>query len=314
MDLLIRRSTLILPINIPRFVEKAYLRGADAVMLDLEDAVPPAEKQAARQRIRDGLALVARGGAETFVRVNNDPALLTADLEASVHPGLQGICLPKTESAAQVAALDAGIADLERTRDLAVGQVEIALLIETPVGIMNLEAIAAASPRIKTISLGPEDYWMELGVEPSADGAELLYALSKIVTVSRASRISPLGLLGSIGNFRDLQVFERAATRARELGCVGASCIHPDQVAVLHWVFSPTPERVAHARRVVEAFEEGLSRGTASVSVDGAMVDPPVYRRARRILDHALAIAEVERRKTDALARTLHEGTVKHPG
>ncbi len=146
MDLLIRRSTLILPINIPRFVEKAYLRGADAVMLDLEDAVPPAEKQAARQRIRDGLALVARGGAETFVRVNNDPALLTADLEASVHPGLQGICLPKTESAAQVAALDAGIADLERTRDLAVGQVEIALLIETPVGIMNLEAIAAASP------------------------------------------------------------------------------------------------------------------------------------------------------------------------
>ena len=306
MDLLIRRSTLILPVNIPRFVEKAHLRGADAVMLDLEDAVPPAEKHTARQRVREGLALVGRGGAEVFVRVNNDPALLTADLEASVHPGLQGICFPKTESAAQVAALDAGIADLERSRGLPSGRVEIALLIESPVGTVNLEAIAAASPRIKTISLGPEDYWLELGVEPSLEGTELLYALSKVVTVSRAFRIHPLGLLGSIGNFRDLQAFERAATRARELGCVGASCIHPDQVAVLHRVFSPAPERVAPARRVVEAFEEGLRRGTASVNVDGAMVDPPVYRRARRILDHALALAEVERRKADALARNIH--------
>jgi citrate lyase subunit beta/citryl-CoA lyase len=308
MALLIRRSKLILPANIPRFIEKAHLRGADAVMLDLEDAVPPAEKQAARQLIRTGVGQVGRGGAEVFVRVNNDPALLRADLEASIHPGLQGICFPKTESAEQVAALDGEIARLEQAAGIPPGQIEIAVVIESPLGIVRLEGIVAASARARTISLGPEDYLMGLGVEASADGVELLYALSRIVTVARAFDRHPTGLLGSIGNFRDLPVYERAARKARELGCIGASCIHPDQVAVLHRVFSPEPERTAWARRVAEAYEEGLRRGTASVSVDGAMVDPPVYRRALRILEHAAAIAEVERRKADALARNIHKG------
>jgi citrate lyase subunit beta/citryl-CoA lyase len=306
MGSLIRRSKLILPVNIPRFVEKAHLRGADAIVLDLEDAVPPTEKSAARRLVRGAIALVGRGGAEVFVRVNNDPALLAADLEASVHDGLQGVVFPKTESAEQVAQLDAELARLEQSRGLSAGQVEIALNVESPLGILNLEAIVPASPRVQTVTLGMEDYWRELDVEPSADGVELLFPLSRVVTVCKALHRHPMGLLGSIANFRDLQAYERAASRARDLGCVGASGIHPDQIAVLHRVFSPAPERVAHARRVVEAFEEGTRRGTASVNVDGAMVDIPVYQRALRILDHALAVAEVERRKADALARNIH--------
>jgi citrate lyase subunit beta/citryl-CoA lyase len=304
MSPLIRRSTLILPVNIQRFVEKAYLRGADAIMLDLEDAVPLKEKDAARRLVRDSIPLVARGGAEVFVRVNNDPAMLALDLEASVHPGLNGICFPKTESAEQVARMDAELARLERDRGIPSGRIELAVLIESPRGVVHLETIAAVSPRVRTISLGPEDYWLELGVEPSADGIELLYALSSVVTVCKASGIAPMGLLGSIANFRDLQAFEQAAARARDVGCAGASCIHPDQVAVLHRVFSPAPERVAYARKATAAFEEGVQRGTASVNVDGAMVDTPVYVRARRILEHAAAIAEVEKRKADALARS----------
>jgi citrate lyase subunit beta/citryl-CoA lyase len=118
-----------------------------------------------------------------------------------------------------------------------------------------------------------------------------------------ANGIKPMGLLGSIGGFRDLQEFERAASRARQIGCEGASCIHPDQVGVLNRVFSPDPAKVEYARRVVEAFEEGLKRGRASVNVDGQMVDIPVYNRARLILKRAQAIAEVERRKADGLAR-----------
>jgi citrate lyase subunit beta/citryl-CoA lyase len=166
-----------------------------------------------------------------------------------------------------------------------------------------VEAIAGASRRIRTMSLGPEDYCLEIGVEPSADGAELHCALSALVTVCKAAGVAPMGLLGSIAGFRDLAAFERAASRARDLGCVGASCIHPDQVAVLNRVFSPPPETVDYARRAVEAFEAGLRNGTASVSVDGAMVDTPVFRRAQHILERATAIAKVEKRKAERLAR-----------
>lgn len=300
---LIRRSTLILPVNVPRFVEKAHLRGADAVMLDLEDAVPPREKDAARRRIPASIPLVARAGAEVFVRVNHDPAMLAEDLEAAVHPGLDGICFPKTEAAEDVERLDGEIARLERDRGIAPGRTEIALLIESPRGLLNLEAIVVASQRVRTVSLGPEDYCLTLGVEPSADGIELLYGVSKVVTVCKASGISPMGLLGSIAGFQDLAAFERAAARARNLGCEGASCIHPDQVAVLNRVFSPAPEKVEYARAAVEAFEEGLKRGTASVNVAGAMVDTPVYHRAKHILEQAAAIALVEKRKAHALAR-----------
>jgi len=300
---LIRRSTLILPVNVPRFVEKAHLRGADAVMLDLEDAVPPREKDAARRRIPASIPLVARAGAEVFVRVNHDPAMLAGDLEAAIHPGLDGICFPKTEAAEDVERLDGEIARLERDRGIAPGRTEIALLIESPRGLLNLEAIVVASQRVRTVSLGPEDYCLTLGVEPSADGMELLYGVSKVVTVCKASGISPMGLLGSIAGFQDLAAFERAAARARNLGCEGASCIHPDQVAVLNRVFSPAPEKVEYARAAVEAFEEGLKRGTASVNVAGAMVDTPVYHRAKHILEQAAAIALVEKRKADTLAR-----------
>jgi citrate lyase subunit beta/citryl-CoA lyase len=303
MNPLMRRSTIILPVNVPRFVEKAYLRNADAIMLDLEDAVPLKEKDAARRLVRDALPVVARGGAEIFVRVNHDSDLLSDDMEASVHRGLDGICFPKTETAEEVERLDAQIADLERRRGIATGRIEIALLIESPRGLLNLEAIAAASKRVRSICLGPEDYCLTLGVEPSADGMELLYGVSKVVTVSKASGISPMGLLGSIAGFRDLGAFERAAARARDLGCEGASCIHPDQVAVLNRVFSPPPEKVTYAQAAVEAFEEGLKHGTASVNVAGTMVDIPVYRRAKRILSHAAAVAEVEKRKAEALAR-----------
>lgn len=301
--MLVRRSTLILPVNVPRFVQKAHLRGADAVMLDLEDAVPPPEKAGARRLVREAISRVSRGGAEVFVRVNNDPAHLREDLEASVWPGLDGICLPKTESAGEIARVAEQVADLERRRGIAPGRIELTVIVETPRGVLNAQAIAEAGRRIRSISLGPEDYCLALGVEPSADGTELHYALSAVVTVCKAAGIAPLGLLGSIASFRDLGAFERAAARARDLGCEGASCIHPDQVAVLNRVFSPSPEKTAHARKAAEAFEAGLRDGTASVSVDGAMVDTPVYRRAQHTLEHAAAVAEVENRKAAALAR-----------
>lgn len=299
----VRRSSLILPVNVPRFVEKAYARGADAIVLDLEDSVPPAGKASARTRVKPSLPLAARGGAEVVVRINSEPALSAEDLDAAVWPGLDGLGIPKVESAEQIRRLAGEVEKLERARGIAPGHVRLSLAIESPRGLLRAEEIASASERIVTLGVGPEDYCLELGVEPSADGMELLYAVSRVVTVAKAVGIQPTGLLGSIAGFRDLATFEAAAVRARQLGCEGAGCIHPDQVAVLNRVFSPDPAKVEYARRAVDAFEDGLRRGTASVNLDGKMIDIPVYRRAQVILERARAIADVERRKAEALAR-----------
>lgn len=302
MPMKIRRSSLILPVNVQRFVEKAYLRGADAIVLDLEDSVPLKEKDNARQKIKPSLSLAARGGADVFVRVNKEPSLLKEDLQAAIYSGLDGLVFPKTETPEEVVNLMGEIEKLEKERDLPLGKLELSLLVESPQGLLRLKEIAAASPRIKSISIGPEDYCLELGIEPSPEGLELYYAMAKLVVICKANGLMPMGVMGSIGDFRDLKGFEQAARRARQIGCEGASCIHPDQVEILNRVFSPDPAKVAHARRVAEAFEKGLAQGTASVNVDGKMVDIPVYNRAKLILQRVEAIAELERKKDNALA------------
>jgi citrate lyase subunit beta / citryl-CoA lyase len=151
------------------------------------------------------------------------------------------------------------------------------------------------------MSIGVEDYCLELGVEPSADGMELLYPVAHLVTVCKVVGVQPTGLVGSIAGFRDLATFEGAAQRARQLGCEGAGCIHPEQVTVLNRVFTPDPAKVEHARRVVQAFEDGVRRGTASINLDGKMVDVPVYKRAQVVLARARVVTETERRKAEAL-------------
>jgi citrate lyase subunit beta/citryl-CoA lyase len=297
------RSVLILPVNVPRFVEKAHARGADALMLDLEDAVPAGEKDHARRLVRDSLALAGRGGGQVQVRVNHEPEHLAADLDAAIHPGLDCLVLPKVESPEQVAAAEEAIGRLEKARGLPPGGVSLSLIIETPLGLLNLREIASASPRIEALSAGTEDYCLELGVEPSPEGTEIFVLLSLVVAAAKAKGLRPVGLLGSVAGFKDLAGFERAAVGARRLGCDGGLAIHPDQVPLLNRVFSPDPDKVAQAGRVVAAFEAGLKQGTASVSLDGRMVDRPVYARALRLVRQAQAIARLEERKAQAVAR-----------
>lgn len=297
------RSILILPVNVPRFVEKAYARGADAIMLDLEDAVPAGEKEHARRLVRHSLTQAGRGGGQVLVRVNNESDHLAADLDASIHPGLDCLVVPKVESPEQVAAADEQIARLEKARGLASGGIGLSLIIETPLGLLNLKEIACASPRIEALIAGAEDYCLELGVEPSPEGAEVFVLLSLVVAVAKAKGLRPVGLLGSVAGFRDLAGFERAAGGARRLGCEGGVAIHPDQVPILNRVFSPDPEKVAQARRVAATFEAGLKQGIASVSLDGRMVDRPGYARALRLVKRAQAIACLEERKAQTAAR-----------
>lgn len=306
MGKLIQRSMLILPVHVKRFVEKAYLRGADAILLDLEDAVPAGEKEMARKMVEESIGLAGRGGADVLVRINNEPALWKDDLDSAVHPGLHGIFVPKAESGEDVAKVEAELADLESQRGLDPGGVKLAIHIESPMGLLQIREIVDAGSRIESVSLGVDDYCLELGVEPSENAEELFLAFSMMVTVAKGVGISPIGVLGTVANYQDLDGFRRAAQRARQMGADGAYCVHPGQVAVLNEVFSPTPQSVEHSRRVREAFEAGLKEGRAAVSLDGKMVDTPIYKRAMTILERAQAIAEREQRKTEALDKITH--------
>ncbi len=297
----VQRSLLILPVHVRRFVEKAHLRGADVIILDLEDAVPPPEKEKARSLVQESLALASRGGGDVFVRVNTEFGILHEDLEAAVWPGLYGIFLPKVESSEDVVRAEEGIARFEQVRGMQPLSVKMSVHIESPKGFLKIHEIASAGKRIESMSLGIDDYCLELGVEPSEEGYELLLAFCMMVNVCSAWRINPVGVLGTVAGFDDLEGFENSAQRGRRLGSTGGYCIHPGQVGILNRVFSPSEANVAHARRVVEVFEEGLREGRAAVSMDGRMVDTPIYKRALALLELAQSISEKESQKAAAL-------------
>lgn len=300
---LVRRSALFVPVNVPRFVEKAHARGADALILDLEDSVPLAEKRAARALVRGAMRECARGGADIEVRVNKPHALAVEDLDACVWPGLDAIHFPKAESAREIEILDRLLAEREAARGLPVGSVQLSIAVETALGLENAPAIARASPRAVAISLGSEDFALDLDAEPSRDGRELLYAKLRLVVVARLAGIQPLGTMASIADYRDLEGMAAAIRQARQAGFTGAACIHPAQVEPLNVHFSPGPDEVARARRALDAFEAAQAEGRASVGVDGKMVDIPVAERARRLLARAAAVEAKEARKRQALAR-----------
>lgn len=303
----IYRSILILPVNNQKFISKAHLRGADAIVLDLEDAVPPGEKIAARKLLKDVIRQVGSGGAYVFVRINNDPELLRGDIEASIHDGLYGLFIPKIDSGAQVREIEQLIAEVESENRGHAGQppVSVSLHVESPRGVLRFEDIASGGSRTESISLGVDDYCREMGIEPSEEGEELLLPLTNMVIVCAAFGIRALGVQGSVAGFKDLTSFENAAVKSRNLGCKGAYCIHPDQVPILNRVFSPSPARVAQARRIVAAFEKGVKDGRAAVSLDNRMVDTPIYKQALACLELAKGIEELERRKRDALSKGL---------
>ncbi len=303
MQTRVQRSMLILPVHVPKFVEKAYLRGADAIVLDLEDAVPPPEKEKARGFVKEALELAGKGGADVFVRVNNEPSLLEHDLQAAVQQGLHGIFLPKVESAEDVISVGAKIAQLEAGRRLEPGATRLTLHIESPAALLKMREIAAAGSRIESMSLGMDDYCFQLGVQPSEEATEMFFPLSMLITVCKAAGIMPLGVLGSLATIRNPDTFEKAARRGAQLGFVGSLCVHPDQVAILNRVFSPSAGLIEDALRIVEVFEDGVRKGRAAVNLDDRMIDTPIYKRAKQTLDRARDIEELEGRKAAALAK-----------
>ena len=195
-DRLVRRSSLIFPVNVTRFVEKAYTRGADCIVMDLEDSVPPTEKESARALVKEAIPMVGKGGGDVAVRINRPMGQAKLDLEASIWPGLTCVALPKVESAEEVPIRADIITELERRRGIEVGTVQIAVAVETALGVVKAYDIASASPRIVSIGVGAEDLTQEMGVQTSAEGRELWYARSKVLVDAYAAGVQPMGLIG----------------------------------------------------------------------------------------------------------------------
>ncbi len=298
MKSIIRRSTLIMPVTNSRLVEKAYLRGADAICLDMEDAVPSSQKQEARRVVKDAIASAGRGGMDVLVRINNTESLAMGDLEACVWPGLSGLILPKIESADRVKEIADKTKALELARGMEDGSVLFWVVVETAKGVKNSFEIAASCPeRISHIGVGDEDLSLELDITPTTEGGELSYVKSKIIIAAKAAGITPLGLAGTLADFTDLEGLRRSAIKARSMGFKGAMAIHPSQVPILNEVFSPSPDQVAHSKRVVEAYEKALAEGKGTIQLDGKMIDVPVYERAARVLRLAQSIESLEQKK-----------------
>lgn len=305
VDSLVRRSSLIFPINVPRFVEKAHTRGADCCVMDLEDSVPDSEKSSARTLVKESIPVVGKGGGDVSIRINNNISLAVKDLEASIWPGLTCVSLPKVESAAEVKVRDQIISELEERRGIAPGSIQIGVAVETALGVLNAFQIAKASSRIVSIGVGAEDLTREMGVPVTAMGDELWYARSKILVEAFAASVQPFGLIGvEPFSWREPDKIFDAAVYSRGLGFKGCNSIHPVPIPYINQGFSIPEEEAEYSRKALKAFEEGLRQGTASVNVDGRMVDIATVERCRTILKRVDAITSMEKRKKKALTDT----------
>lgn len=276
------RSLLYVPVTSQRFLAKAHTRGADAIQLDLEDAVAESEKPEARRLLPDAVDQLVERGVDVVVRVNRPWRHAVRDLEVAVRPGVRAVALPKLDSAEHVQMLDEVVTELEAEAGLPAGSVRFLAMVETAGGFFNIREIAAASPRTAYLTLGTEDFATSAGVAPEPE----LMAGPKQVTVfaARAAGVQPIGLVGSITNYRDQDAFRAVCRHSRRVGLVGASAVHPLQVPIINEEFSPSEEELDRACRMVAAYDASLAAGAGAVEFDGAMIDEPVVERSRQLL------------------------------
>ncbi len=295
-DLPVWRSMLFVPVNVPKFVEGAAKRGSDAVILDLEDSVPPSEKGAAREMIAAAAPIVGRAGADVVVRINRPLELAVRDIEAAVSPGIDALMLPKIDSAGHVRLLAEVVEATEARKGMRIGHTRLMALVETPAAFARADEIANAHPRLVAMSLGSEDFAMEIGGEAAPD--VLHYPKQRIAIAAIAAGLMPMGVVGSVADFADLEGYRKSVVMARRLGFRGAACIHPNHVPILNEGFGVKPEELDWARRVIAVYEQAKEEGRASIQLDGKMVDIPIVVRAERILAQAERIAERGKRRT----------------
>ena len=279
----LRRSRLYLPGNEPKYFINAGLHAPDAIILDLEDSVHAAEKDAARILVRNALRAVNFAAAERMVRINQLPLGL-ADLEEVVPEGPDVILIPKVEHAEQVLEVERHIREIQARVGLD-RPLWLMPILESALGIENAFAIATASPRLCALTIGLEDYTADLGVARTAEGKESLFARSRVVNAARAAGLQAIDSVFS--DVADMEGLRAWGQNSRALGFEGMGCLHPLQIPVIHEAFAPTPAEIEKAQRIVAAFEEAQAKGLAVVSLGSKMIDPPVVHRALTLVKRA---------------------------
>ena len=287
-DLPVWRSLMFVPVTVDKFVKTGADRGADAIILDLEDAVAPSQKEHARTLIAGAIPEVSRNGADVVVRVNRPWRLLVRDVEAAVIPGVCALMLTKVDSPEHVQAVAEIVDELEAERGLPRGGMKFICLVENAAGFFRIEHIARAHPRIVGLSLGSEDFAADVGAQSEPEA--LFYPKQRTLFAARAAGVLPMGFVGSIADFRDQEAFRAIVRRSRRLGFMCASAIHPLQVPVLNEEFQPTAAEVDRAEKMVAAYDKAYAEGLGAVQFEGAMIDVPVVERARSVLKRAAAL------------------------
>jgi citrate lyase subunit beta/citryl-CoA lyase len=282
------RSLLYVPAHVEKFVASAHTRGSDAIILDLEDAVPPAEKARARGLVASAAGRVGQGGADVLVRING-PELASEDIDAAIGPHVAALYLPKVESADEVRRLSDYMAAAEGRAGLAEGSTRLVALIESAKGWLKMAEIAAASSRLVALSLGSEDFCADVGMEPSEE--TLMMPKQQLIITAASAGLMAFGIVGVNTNFKDEEAYLAMAKRSRRFGYSGSSAIHPTQVALLNAAFSPDPAEVDYANRVVAAAQAAEREGRGAVALDGKMIDAPIVARAHALLARSQAIA-----------------------
>jgi citrate lyase subunit beta/citryl-CoA lyase len=282
------RSLLFVPVLQERFLAKAHTRGADAIILDLEDSILPTHKAAARAALPAAVPRVAQAGADVVVRINRPLDLAVADIAAAVMPGVAALMLPKVMGPEHVRLLGELVTAREEALGMAIGHTRFLALIESPQALPHLYAIAA-EPRMAGMSVGGEDMATELGAQPSADSM-YVFAMQGLAA-SRAAGILPMGSMGQLANINDLDAYRSGLRRGRALGFTTASCIHPAHVPIINEEYGASAVELDRARRLIAAFEAAEAEGAGAVAFEGSMVDLPVVVRAQRLLARAASWA-----------------------
>jgi citrate lyase subunit beta/citryl-CoA lyase len=277
---------LYLPGNNPNMLTRGYLFGADGLVLDLEDSVSVNEKDSARILVREILKRGAFGECEVTVRINGlDTAFWRDDVAAIVPHGVHGVRVPKVESVGTIKALDEELSSVESAASLPAGVTKIFCLLETALGVWRAYDIASASPRVTAIIPGGEDLTADLRTNRSASGVELEWTRRMLIVAARAAGVDALDTV--YPRITDDEGLRREAEFIKQLGYDGKSVIHPNQIPIVHEVFTPSEAEIEKARKIVSAAKDATRRGLGAISVDGRMVDLPVVRRAEFTLARA---------------------------
>lgn len=286
------RTALFVPATRPDRIDKALAAGADAVIIDLEDAVAPSLKTEAREAVRQKVAEHTQH--KLIVRINGlGTGLSRKDLKSVVQPSLSAIMVPKVDSARHLREIHERLLDLEHARGISPGSVSVVALIETALGLQNAYLIFSevlTPARTRVAAFGAADYCLDLGINLSREGAELQYPRAKLAVACRAAGTDPPIDTPFMIDLKDVNALRADAHRAKQLGFQGKLCIHPNQVRPCNAVFSPTAEEITHARLVVAAFDQSESEGIGALQLDGKFIDFPVVERSRRILRMAASI------------------------